>query len=146
MTEDERRAIEADCRDTAIRSFTLIDAQDWEMLAMLYVEDAVFARPTAPDQPIRGRDAILAQYQARPKTKVTRHMVSNVVIDVRGGDKAKGLLYVLLYTGTTGSEAPAFPIAADPVQLVGEFCDDYIRTEAGWRIAKRIGRMIFRST
>jgi len=145
MTDDERRAIETDCRKLAIESFVLIDSREWTALADLYTEDAVFTRPTAPDQPIRGRAAILAQYEARPASKITRHFVPNVLIDVQGGDKAKGLLYVLLVTGTVETETPAFPITADPVQLVGDFRDDYIRTEAGWRIAKRAGNMIFRS-
>jgi hypothetical protein len=134
------------CRDLAMLSFVLIDTKEYESLAGLYTKDAVFVRPTAPDQPIHGRDAILAQYEARPRFKVTRHLVTNVLIDVLGGDKAKGLLYVLLVTGTVETETPSFPIAADSVQLVGEFRDDYVRTEAGWRIAKRVGKMIFRST
>ena len=146
MTDDERRAIEADCRTLAIQSFVLLDQREWEALADLYTEDAVFTRPTAPDQPIKGRPAILAQYEARPKAKITRHFVTNVLIDVLGGDKAKALLYVLLVTGTTETEAPAFPIAADPVRLVGEFRDDYVLTKDGWRIAKRAGAMIFRIT
>jgi len=145
MTDDERRAIESDCRNLAIRSFVLIDTREWETLANLYAEDAEFTRPTAPDQPILGRPAILAQYQARPASKITRHFVTNALIDVQGGDKAKGLLYVLLITGTADSEAPTFPITADPVQLVGEFRDDYVLTDSGWRIAKRAGNMVFKS-
>jgi len=145
MTDDERRAIESDCRTLAIQSFVLIDSREWQTLAHLYTEDAIFTRPTAPDQPIEGRAAILAQYEARPISKVTRHFVANVLIDVQGGDKAKGLLYVLLITGTAEIETPNFPITADPVQFVGEFRDDYVLTESGWRIAKRAGNMIFRS-
>jgi ketosteroid isomerase-like protein len=145
MSEEDRHAIESACRTLAIRSFVLIDSREWEPLADLYTEDAVFARPTAPDQPILGRAAILAQYQTRPTSKVTRHFVANALIDVQAGDKAKGLLYVLLFTGTAETEAPSFPIAADPVRLVGEFRDDYILTAEGWRIARRAGNMIFRS-
>ena len=51
----------------------------------------------------------------------------------------------MLFTGTAETEAPSFPVAADPVQLVGEFRDDYILTTEGWRIARRAGNMIFRS-
>ena len=133
------------CRQLATLSFVLIDSREFEPLAALYTEDAVFVRPTAPDAPIHGRPAILEQYRARPTTKITRHFVTNILIDVLGGDKAKGLLYALLITGTADTETPSFPIVADPVQFVGEFRDDYVRTEAGWQIAKRVGKMIFRS-
>ena len=142
MTDEERRAIEADCRDLAMRSMILNDSYEWEALTDLFTEDAVFIRPNAPDQPVVGKPAILAQYKVRPRTRVTRHFVANALIDVQGGDKAKGLLYVLLVAGTAESEAPNFPIKADPGLLVGEFRDDYVLTESGWRIAKRIGTMI----
>ena len=143
MSDDTRRAIESDCRDLAIRSIVLNDTQDWETLTDLFTEDAVFVRPIAPDDPIKGKEAILAQYKARPKSRVTRHFATNVVIDVEGGDKARGLMYVLLISGTAETDPPKFPIKADPALLVGEFRDDYVLTDAGWRIAKRDGSMIF---
>jgi ketosteroid isomerase-like protein len=143
MSGDVRRAIEADCRDLAIRSIMLGDAQEWETLTDLFTEDAVFVRPVAPDDPIKGRQAILAQYKARPISRVTRHFATNVVIDVEGGDKARAILYVLLISGTAETDPPKFPIKADPALLVGEFRDDYVLTEGGWRIAKRVGSMIF---
>ncbi len=95
MTEDERRAIEADCRDSAIRSFTLIDAQDWEMLAMLYTEDAVFTRPNAPDQPVCGKPRHPRPIQGTaPKTKVTRHLVATRHRRARGR-QSEGLIVCL---------------------------------------------------
>jgi ketosteroid isomerase-like protein len=145
MSEEERRAVESACRDLAVRSFVLIDSRDWEPLAGLYAEDAVFTRPTSPNEPIEGRAAILAQYQIRPPTKITRHVVANTLIDVQGGDKATGLLYVLLITGTAETDAPTLPITADPVQFVGEFRDEYKLTAEGWRIARRTGSMVFRT-
>lgn len=32
---------------------------------------------------------------------------------------------------------------ADEKQLVGEFRDEYARTDDGWRIAKRKGKIVF---
>ena len=48
MTEDERRAIEADCERLIKHYVVLNDAQQWDALAALYTEDGRFARPTTP--------------------------------------------------------------------------------------------------
>jgi hypothetical protein len=48
MTDDERRAIEADCERLIKLYVNLNDAQDWPAVAALYTEDAVFRRPSAP--------------------------------------------------------------------------------------------------
>ena len=65
MTEEERRAIEADCERLIKRYVNLNDAQDWPAVAALYTEGAVFRRPSG-GEPIEGREAILASFLTRP--------------------------------------------------------------------------------
>ena len=55
MTEDERRAIEADCERLIKHYANLGDAGDWPAVAALYTEDARFARPSQPGAFIDGR-------------------------------------------------------------------------------------------
>ena len=86
-------------------------------------------RPTAPDAPTVGREAILAAFKARPP-RVTRHVCSNVVIDVESEDAARGVSAMLLFTG-----------AAEP--LVGSFHDRFVLTADGWRFAERRGSLLF---
>jgi ketosteroid isomerase-like protein len=64
MTDDERRAIEADCERLIKHYVNLNDAQDWPAVAALYTEDAVFRRPSGGEA-IAGREAILASFIAR---------------------------------------------------------------------------------
>ena len=129
MTDDERRAIEADCARLIALYANLNDAARWDDVAALYAEDGVMVRPTAPDAPTVGRAAILAAFKARPP-RTTRHVCSNVVIDVESADEARGESAMLLFTG-----------AAEP--LVGSFHDRFVRTADGWRFAERRGSLLF---
>jgi ketosteroid isomerase-like protein len=130
MTEDERRAIEADCERLIKRYVNLGDAGDWPAVAALYTADARFARPSQPGVFIEGREAILASFLARPPRE-QRHVVANVVVDVDDADHARAFSVIVLYQGDT---AP----------LVGTFADKLVRTGEGWRFAERVGGLDFR--
>lgn len=127
MTEHERRAIEADCARLIALYANLNDEARWEEVAALYAEDGLMTRPTAPDAPIVGRAAILAAFQARPPRK-TRHVCSNVVIDVDDHASARGTSAMVLFTE---GGAP----------LAGSFHDRFVLTAEGWRFAERRGSL-----
>lgn len=129
MSEEERRAIEADCARLIARYANLNDAADWQGVADLYAEDGRMARPTAPDDWTQGRATILAAFLARP-TRTTRHVCSNVVIDVISPTQAVGESAMLLFTG-------------DGAPKVGSFHDRFVLTAAGWRFAERRGSLTF---
>lgn len=129
MKAKDRRAIEHDCARLIALYANLNDEARWDEVAALYAEDGVMVRPTAPDAPTVGREAILAAFKARPP-RVTRHVCSNVVIDVESEDTARGVSAMLLFTG-----------AAEP--LVGSFHDRFVLTADGWRFAERRGSLLF---
>lgn len=130
MDACERRAIEWECA-RLINLYALFnDEARWDEVAALYAPDGVMTRPTAPDQPIVGRDAILAAFRARaPRT--TRHVCSNIVIDVESATSARGRSAMLLFT------------SADKPPLVGGFEDRFALTGDGWRFAERRGTLTF---
>ena len=130
MNPDDRRAVEHDCARLIALYANLNDEARWDAVAALYAEDGVMVRPTAPDQPVVGREAILAAFKARPP-RTTRHVCSNVVIDVEGPATARGTSAMLLFTG----EGPP---------LVGSFHDRFCLTAAGWRFAERRGSLTFK--
>ncbi|OYZ42060.1 MAG: hypothetical protein B7Y31_05545 [Novosphingobium sp. 16-62-11] len=129
MTPDERRAAEADCARLIALYANLNDEARWDDVAALYAEDGVMFRPTAPDAGVEGREAILAAFKARPP-RTTRHVCSNVVIDVESDTTARGTSAMLLFTG-------------EGAPLVGSFHDRFILTDDGWRFAERRGSLIF---
>ncbi len=130
MKNKDRRAAEADCARLVALYANLNDEARWEEVAALYAEDGVMYRPTAPDAPVAGRDAILAAFKSRPP-RTTRHICSNVVIDVESEDAARGTSAMLLFTGE-----------ASP--LVGSFHDRFVLTADGWRFAERRGSLLFK--
>jgi SnoaL-like domain len=127
VTEDERRAIEADCARLIALYANLNDAARWDEAAALYAEDGIMARPTVPDAPLVGRAAILAAFQGRPPRK-TRHVCSNVVITVESPDSASG-------------ESAMILLQPDAAPLAGSFHDRFVRTAEGWRFAERRGSL-----
>lgn len=141
VSEDERRAIEADCGRLINLYANLNDAQDWEAVAALYTEDAVMRRPSGGD-PIVGRDAILAAFHARPP-RVQRHVVANTVVDVMDRDRASAFSAIILYQGEPTDDG-TLPALGAGSPLVGWYRDRLVRTESGWRFAERTGGLDFR--
>ncbi len=141
MTEDQRRAIEADCERLIKRYFHLGDAGDWAAMAELYAEDGRMIRPSG-GAALEGRAAILAAFLARP-ARAQRHTVSNVLVEVDDADHARASSVIVLYFGDLGSpgEVPS-QNAASP--MVGSYTDKLVRTAEGWRFAERIGALDFR--
>lgn len=129
MSPQERQAIEWQCARLVALYANLNDAHRWEELVGLYHPDGLMTRPTAPDAEIRGHEAILAAFKARPP-RTTRHVCSNVVIDVEDAQSARGHSAMLLFTG---GAAP----------LVGSFDDRFVATPEGWRFLERRGSLTF---
>jgi ketosteroid isomerase-like protein len=142
VTEDERRAIEADCERLIKHYVNLNDAQDWPAVASLYTEDARFARPSQPGVFVEGREAILASFLARP-ARAQRHVIANVVVEVEDADHARAFSVIVLYMGDAADDG-GLPVQDPKSPLVGTFTDRLVRTRDGWRFAERVGGLDFR--
>ena len=142
MTEDERRAIEADCERLIRRYVNLNDAQDWEAVANLYTEDARFARPSKPGEFIEGRGAILESFLARP-ARAQRHVIANTVVEVESPTEARAFSVIVLYMGDAADDG-GLPVMDAKSPLVGTFTDRLVRTPEGWRFKERVGGLDFR--
>jgi ketosteroid isomerase-like protein len=141
FTPQERLLIVQECTQLIARFAERNDARDADAVAEMFVEDGVFARPTAPDAPVRGREAIRAQFRARPANKMTRHICANVLVDVLSHTEATSQSYILLFTATL-AEGAALPAKADPKQLLGAYHDRIVRDQDGhWKFKERIGSL-----
>ncbi len=130
MTSAERRAIEWECSRLINLYARLNDDARWEDVAALYADDGLMTRPTAPDSPIIGREAILASFRARPARK-TQHICANIVVDVENESAASAHSVILLFT------------AKDAPPLIGSYRDRFTLTPGGWRFAERRGALTF---
>lgn len=141
LTEEGRRAIEADCIRLINHYANCNDAADWHAVAALYTEDATMRRPSG-GEPVIGREAILAGFLARPP-RAQRHVVANTVVEVQRPDAATAFSAIILYQGDVAPEGE-LPVMSANSPLVGWYRDRIVRTPEGWRFAERVGGLDFR--
>ena len=128
--------IERACMRVVVDSATFNDRKDWPALAGLYTDDGVVVRPNG--QRFEGRAAIEAAYAAGSPDRVTRHLCSNMRVEVDGPDAARVFTVVLIVSGSRSDDPDvAFGVAPSERHVVGEFVDRLVRTEEGWLIAER---------
>jgi uncharacterized protein (TIGR02246 family) len=137
----QRMLIVQACTELIHRFAERNDARDADAVADMFAEDGIFARPTLPDQPIRGRETIRAQFRARPPGKMTRHICVNTVVHVLNASEASARSYILLYTADF-PEGAVPPVKADVKQLLGAFDDVLVRDSDGaWKFKHRQGSL-----
>lgn len=136
MTPLDRLLAESEISRLITRFGLLNDAADWPAVAAMFTADARFVRPAGGD-PVIGRDAILASFASRPPRK-SRHVITNIVVDVTSADAASAQSVMLLFAGPAGEASAASPA------LVGGFRDRLERTADGWRFAERVGFLDFK--
>lgn len=138
MNQQQLADIEA-CRSLVVEFASRIDAGQAHTLGELLAPDASFARPTAPDAIIQGRDAILSAFAARPKHLVSQHLNLNIRIRLTGPDTAEGHSVVMLYLANAGDELVPGKGRPTGAPLLGTWTDTFVRTPEGWRFKDRRG-------
>jgi len=138
LSAAERIEIERACERIVYGYSRALDLGDMSAAADFFAENGSMARPMAPDQVIQGRETIRASLLTRPKTLLTKHLATNVMIDVESRDAASGLSYLTMISTTpSGDSRPPF-ISNGPLYF-GEFNDRYVREKGVWKILERRG-------
>lgn len=130
--------IERACERIIFAYSRALDQGDMSAAADFFAENSSFARPMAPTVVIHGREAIRAALLTRPKTLLTKHVATNVMIDVESRDEARGLSYLTMISATPpdGTDPPY--VSAGPVYFC-EFADRFVREGGAWKILERRG-------
>lgn len=126
----DRLAIAADCERLCLDYCFLADTGAMDAWADLFAEDAemhLFGKVHA------GRAAIRVSVDGGG-ARTTVHSLSNVRIDVTGPETASGTAYVTVFSADKANPGPN----ALAAKMIGLYRDDYRRTTAGWRIARRV--------
>lgn len=135
---EDRLAI-LDIEGAYARTWDTVDAEGW---AGLFTADGVFEMPETAVRPG-------ARYEGHPElAQFCRdinarfrglHLIHlpEIVLD---GDRATGRMHFRFESGRTSEDG--FEIAA----VTGMYAVDYVRTVAGWRIARRVERAANRSS
>jgi hypothetical protein len=138
LTAAERIEIERACERLVYDYSRALDLGDMSGAADFFAENGSMARPMAPNQVIEGRETIRASLLTRPKTLLTKHLATNVMIDVETRDTARGISYLtMIATTPPGEAAPPF-VSQGPIYF-GEFRDRFVREQGVWRFLERRG-------
>jgi hypothetical protein len=126
-----------ECEQLVYRAAYFTDRARWEDLAALFAEDGKLIRPSDPDHPVIGRAEILASLRARP-LRVTRHILSNIMVDVHSPSHVHISSTVTLFTGYSSSGR--LPVKGQKI-FVGTFEDYVVATPNGLIFTTRHGSM-----
>jgi SnoaL-like domain len=138
LSAAERIEIERACERIVYAYSRALDVGDLSAAADFFAENGSMARPMAPDQLVQGREQIRASLLTRPKTLLTKHLATNVVIDVESRDAASGISYLTMIATTPPAEARPPHLSQGPVYF-GEFKDRFVREKGQWKILERRG-------
>lgn len=137
MTEADTAAIERACARLVLEFAKLNDDLDHEALASLFTDDCIFVRPLDRAHPYYGRDKIHAIFRDR-KARLTRHVMTNILINVVSPTEATGNSYVTMLSAPD----PEKPWPREGAGIfVGAFDDKFVKTPAGWKFKERIGNV-----
>ena len=127
------------CEALIVQYAFLIDFDQGAKVADLFTEDGVWeVVPPAGGDPIRfvGTEQIGQLFGNRDAGTRSRHVMTNIGVNVSDEDNAQGGSYVTLYRAT-GVEAGAAAPLTHPA-AVGEYRDGFRRGDDGiWRFAHR---------
>ncbi len=138
LSAAERIEIERACERLVYVYSRALDLGDMSAAADCFAEHGTMARPMTPDQIVAGRETIRASLLTRPKTLLTKHLATNVVIDVESPDAATGLSYLTMIATTPAADAKPPFVSAGPLYF-GEFKDRYVRENGEWKFLERRG-------
>lgn len=138
LTTAERIEIERACERLILEYSRALDRGDMSAAADCFAADGSFARPMAPDVLIAGREAIRAGLMSRPKTLLTKHLSTNVMIEVESRDAASGLSYLTMISTTPAADAAPPFVSQGPIWF-GEMKDRFVREDGKWKFLERRG-------
>ena len=138
MDHADRIDIERACEQLVYTYARLLDLGDLSGAADLFAEHGSMARPMTPNQLVQGREAIRAALLTRPKTLLTRHLTTNVMVQVESHEAASGVSYLTMIA-TTPAAAHQPPFLSNGPIYFGEFKDRFVREHGLWKFQSRLG-------
>ncbi|CAM5392331.1 nuclear transport factor 2 family protein [Streptomyces aurantiogriseus] len=134
MDPIEQLLAERACQRLLLDLVKRLDFEEPASVAELFTEDGTWAWP-AGDRLVRGRDALRVYFGSRPADRLSRRLMSNVLVEVTSAETATATSYFTTYRvdGYDGGMVPAGP----PIQI-GTYEDAFRRSPEGhWLLETR---------
>lgn len=128
--------IERACERLINEYCLFVDFGEASRIAELFVEDGLWTNGAIR---MEGRAGIHRAFSHREGVtrRTSRHLCTNVVINVIDDDHATGVCYLVNYRHDSRSGEAEVPAPSDAPKFVGEYRDTFVRTDEGWRFATR---------
>jgi hypothetical protein len=129
----EQLLAERACERLVLDFVRRLDLGEPASVAELFTEDGSWEWPEG-DRLIKGREALREYFGGRPAGRLSRRVMSNVLVTLTSPDRATATAYFTTYRvdGHTGGMVPAGP----PVQ-VGHYEDTFRKVDGAWQLASR---------
>ena len=128
--------IERECVNLMYQYCYYVDHDEAAEIANLFAEDGEWHSPNIGVSMV-GLDQIRAGFQRRQdnKGRMSRHICTNAMVNVVSETEATGTVYLILYYFDGDPDREYSP--PDCLQKIGEYQDQFVKTDDGWRFKRR---------
>lgn len=129
------------CEKLIIQYTHLIDFGEAERVADLFAADGAWE---AYRKKIKGREEIRKAFRLRQMNakRVSRHICTNISIDISGPQTASGITYFTLFREHRIGRHDFVPFEGP--KMVGDYLDQFVLTDEGWKFALRKVQIAFK--
>ena len=131
MTPVEEQPIIDACSRLFINYARFVDFGDYGQFVELFTENAILSLGFD----LHGKEKIRRSMTRRPADLRSRHVLSNISIDVIDDAHASGIAYLTLYRHIGPESLDDAAIQMHGPAGVGHYSNRFERTASGWRIA-----------
>ena len=135
----EQLNIERACEKLSIDYARHVDFGEYDAVADLFTVDALLDAGT----PLEGRENIRRGLFKRSPRLRSRHILTNISIEVLDSDSARGISYLSLYRHIGEESLTSDIVEFDSPAAVGHYSDEFRRESDVWRISSRVLTMAF---
>jgi hypothetical protein len=119
--------------------FYCLDERHYRQLSDMFASDGVWHRQ---GKQLRGPDAVMDAMKQRPAGFTTRHLITNVIVDVAGSDAASARYYMTVFVHE-GTEAPKAAVPMAVPMHVSSFEQKFVNRGGQWLIGELNGVATF---
>ncbi|MFM1987144.1 MAG: hypothetical protein RJA99_101 [Pseudomonadota bacterium] len=130
---------ESACCAATLRFFRALDAREHAACVAAFAAGGVWHRQ---GQALATPEAIAASLEKRPADRITAHLITNLIAEPLGPDRIAVRFLLTAYEGPVPGES-----GPPPAKLAGvlDGRDEYVRTPAGWKLAEKRTRPVFKA-
>jgi hypothetical protein len=134
MNSLDRLLIERECERLVMAYCHYVDRGRAGEVADLFCDEGIW---DSGEREMVGREAIARAFLQRQENsgRISRHVCTNLLIEVIDAETATGVVYLTLYRHDGPPDRKLAP--SDVPAMIGEYRDRFVRTSDGWRFQRR---------